>query len=155
MSSEQLVQVSFIYKMNSMILFFQDMEEFKKFKKNTFSKEKIPIEKVEALMTQYHIIMEILNDRLKEFFSKVERINLYMTQKNICQECWTNVPAQNGNVDLSTPELCLTAWILIVMNMIFYEEIDNKTDTDNGYVYTYYNGKDWICIGNEGLNENT
>jgi hypothetical protein len=134
-----------------MVLFFQNMDEFNAFKRNTFSKEKIPIEEVQALMTQYDRIMEVLNNKLTSFFSNLQPMNIYMSQEAICEECWKEVPEQEGDINLSTPDLCFSAWILIVMNMILYHHIDNKTDQENGYEFSYYDGNNWICNQYEGL----
>ena len=37
-----------------------------------------------------------------------------------------------------TPGECTSDWIINIMNLVYYGEIDNKNDENNGYKINYY-----------------
>ena len=73
-----------------------------------------------------------------------------MSQDILCEICWSNISSELfPEFQLSTSNNCYNEWMVIVLNMIYYNEIDNTIDHDNGYeieVYDNDNGYGFLNL---------
>ena len=126
------VIIYFYYKSNKIYIIFDSIEEFREHQQKYLIKfhESVLRESLEYM----NKVLNILNDRLNTFPNSFRDD---YDQEKLCNLCWTNV-TEFGYNRIPTPGECTSDWIINIMNLVYYGEIDNRNDENNGYIINYY-----------------
>jgi len=147
MNSSNII-VKFFYKKNSMRKSFNNLDEFREYQRRSLRNIQ-PLE-VSNKIIKYHEVMNYLNEKLNIYYQSLVPNLIMMRQDILCEICWSNISSELfPEFQLSTSNNCYNEWMVIVLNMIYYNEIDNTIDHDNGYeieVYDNDNGYGFLNL---------
>jgi hypothetical protein len=130
--SSYFIIVYFYYKSNKIFIIFDSIEEFRENQQNYLIKFHTSV--LRKSLDDMKKVLNILNDKLNSF------PNIFqddIEQEDKCNLCWTNLTEFEYN-RIPTPNECTSDWIINIMNLVYYGEIDNINDENNGYVINYF-----------------
>ena len=128
-----LIIVYFYFKSNKISVGYETMAEFREFQKDCLLKFHESVLKQSC--TEMITVLNILNDKLNNFPNTFLRAT---EQEDRCKLCWKDV-IEFGYNRTPTPTECTSDWIITILNLVYYKQIDNKFDQNNGYVICDYN----------------